>query len=67
LFPELVQVPVKMPLPEVELWLVASRAVREVPRVDVVWTFLEGQLADLVSGGGRPRTASGKPRRARGE
>lgn len=45
LFPELVPVPVDIETPDVELWLVSSRAAREVPRVDAVWSFLESLLS----------------------
>lgn len=48
LFPELVPVPVKMQTPDIELWLVTSRAAREVPRVDAVWTFLEEHLLQTL-------------------
>lgn len=46
--PELIELPLKVPsLPVLELWLVAPRVLRSLPRVDALFTFLEGKLAAL--------------------
>lgn len=48
LYPELVEVDLGLTeAPAVELWLVAPRALRAVPRVAAVWSMLEEALAEL--------------------
>lgn len=52
--PELVELDLGLPNgPTLELWLVCPKSLREVPRVDAVWTALENALS--VLGGVRPR------------
>ena len=47
----LVELPLGLsPLPPVELWLVAPRTLRQVPRVAAVWEVLEKSLAVLDDG-----------------
>ena len=69
--PGLVQVPVhpsllaKHPLPVETLWLVGHRALRDVPRVAVVWAFLVEQFAPAALAGSRE--LAGKSQRANGQ
>lgn len=47
-YPDIVPVDVTAPLPPpMPLWLVTHRALRRVPRIDAVWTWLETILGEL--------------------
>jgi DNA-binding transcriptional LysR family regulator len=71
--PELVvvQTPPELALPSVELWLVASRGARSLPRVDALWCHLEATLVPLLADSAlrasakRPRTTARARSRSR--
>jgi DNA-binding transcriptional LysR family regulator len=44
--PELVEIPLPVEIPSLEIWLTAHESVRRSPRVDRVWTFLADRLAE---------------------
>lgn len=47
----LVEVPQELPLPlSVDVWLVTHRALRNVPRVSVVWEWMDALMAELRRG-----------------
>lgn len=47
-YPHLVQLPVTVPLPPpMPMWLVCHRALRRIPRVEVVWAWVETVMGEL--------------------
>ena len=50
--PELVRLDIGLPIPRLEVWLTAHEAVRQSPRVDLVWGVLARRLQDTCDPAG---------------
>ena len=50
--PELVRLDIGLPIPRLEVWLTAHEAVRQSPRVDLVWGVLTRRLQDTCDPAG---------------